>query len=139
MNASRAICTLESMAIDMVGTLGGLSETNPIATVLERQIEAINMAQDALRAVRDLATNENASHISIDRMNEILQAEREGRLVILPCRENAELKMNGNTYRGDHWNHTLTAFRDDPTTRSGKQVTLFSIEAAEKALEEANG
>lgn len=86
MNASRAICTLESMAIDMVGTLGGLSETNQIATVLERQIEAINMAQDALRAVRDLATNENASHISIDRMNEIMQAEREGRLVILPCK-----------------------------------------------------
>ena len=56
-----------NMAIDMVGTLGGLSETNQIATVLERQIEAINMAQDALRAVRDLATNENASHISISK------------------------------------------------------------------------
>ena len=74
-----------------------------------------------------------------DRVNEIMQAEREGRLVILPCRENAELKMNGKTYRGDHWNHTLTAFRDDPTTRSGKQVALFSIETAEKALEEVNG
>lgn len=75
--------------------------------------------------------------VNDERYHEIMQAEREGRLVILPCRKNAELKMHGNTYRGDHWNHTLTAFRDDPTTRSGKQVTLFSIEEAEKALEEA--
>lgn len=62
MNTSRAICTLETMAIDMVGTLGGLNKTNPIAPVLERQIEAINMAQDALRAVRDFATDTNVGH-----------------------------------------------------------------------------
>lgn len=76
-------------------------------------------------------------YLDAARYHEIMQAEREGRLVILPCGENAELKMDEKTYKGDHWNHSLTAFRDDPTTPSGKQVTLFSIEAAEKALEEA--
>ena len=154
MNASRAICTLESMAIDMVGTLGGLSATNQIATVLERQIEAINMAQDALRAVRDLATNENASHISIDRMNEILQAEREGRLFTLHC------KIGDTVYIPDVEKGIVAPVRVQgiSITVSGRVLLHFggypaecawdydcgkgwykTSEAAEKALEEANG
>ena len=106
MNTSRAICTLESMAIDMVGTLGGLDKASPIAPVLERQIEAINKAQDALRVVRDLATNENASHISIERMNEIMQAEREGRLVILPCKVGDTVYHLGWKYSECHLGYT---------------------------------
>lgn len=45
----RAICILELMAIDLTGTLGGLSETNPLCDVVKQRIEAIDAAQDALR------------------------------------------------------------------------------------------
>lgn len=45
----RAISILELMAIDLTGTLGGLSETNPLCDVVKQRIEAIDAAQDALR------------------------------------------------------------------------------------------
>ena len=67
-------------------------------------------------------------------LRDLIQAEKDGRLVVLPCGEDAELKRNGQTFRADHWNHSLTAFRDAPETKSGKQVALFSIEEAEAAL-----
>lgn len=69
-----------------------------------------------------------------DELRSILFAKNEGRLVVLPCNDNAELMRDGETYKVDHWNHTLTAFCDDPTTRSGKRVALFSIKEAEAAL-----
>ena len=44
-----AVKALECMAIDMVGALAGLSEKEPLADVLCQRIEAINLAQSALR------------------------------------------------------------------------------------------
>ena len=70
---------------------------------------------------------------------ELASAEQDGRLVVLPCGEDAELKRNGHTFKADHWNHYLTAFRDAPETKSGKQVALFSIEEAEAALKGGEG
>ena len=67
-------------------------------------------------------------------LRDLIQAEKDGRLVVLPCGEDAELKRNGHTFKADHWNHSLTAFRDAPETKSGKQVALFSIEEAEAVL-----
>ena len=61
-------------------------------------------------------------------------AEQAGRFVVLPCGEDAELERDGHTFRADHWNHSLTAFRDAPETNSGKQVALFSIAEATVAL-----
>lgn len=58
----------------------------------------------------------------------------DGRLVVLPCRDDAELTRNGHKFKADNWNHYLTAFRDAPETKSGKQVALFSIVEAEEAL-----
>ena len=49
MTRTRAISILECMATDMVGALASLSETNPLADVLSQRIEAINVAQNALR------------------------------------------------------------------------------------------
>lgn len=60
--------------------------------------------------------------------------EEQGRLVILPCGNNAVLMHDGKEYTADHWNHSLSAFRNEPTNRSGKQVALFSIAEAEAAL-----
>ena len=44
-----AVKVLECMAIDMVGALAGLSKKEPLADVLCQRIEAINLAQSALR------------------------------------------------------------------------------------------
>lgn len=60
--------------------------------------------------------------------------EEQGRLVVLPCGSDAELVKDGHIFKADHWNHALTAFRENPATRSGRQVALFSIENAEQAL-----
>lgn len=69
------------------------------------------------------------------KINQWLRAEKEGRLVVLPCGTDVNLVRDGHTYKADHWNHTLTAFRDAPENKSGKKVALFSIKEAEAALE----
>lgn len=64
------------------------------------------------------------------------KAEKDGRLLVLPCGDAVTLEYNGLLYKGDHWNEpTLTTFAADPSTRSGLRLHLFSIEDAEKALE----
>ena len=67
-------------------------------------------------------------------LSDLLQAERDGRLVVLPCGEDAELERDGHRFIADHWSHTLTAFRDEPKNKSGKQIALFSTKAAAAAL-----
>lgn len=70
----------------------------------------------------------------IDHIRDLLQAEQEGRLVVLPCGTDVELVRDGHAFKADHWNHTLTAFRDAPENKSGKQIALFSTKEAEAAL-----
>ena len=72
-------------------------------------------------------------------VQELLQAERDGRLVVLPCGTDVELVRDGYVFKADHWNHTLTAFRDEPKNKSGKQVALFSTKEAEAALKGGDG
>ena len=74
----------------------------------------------------------------LDRLRELVKSEQDGRLVVLPCGEDAVLVRNGYTFKADHWNHTLTAFRDEPKNKSGKQVALFSTKEAEAALKGAS-
>ena len=49
MDYVEAVKVLECMAIDLVGALGSLSETNPLTDVLRQRIKAIDKAQYALR------------------------------------------------------------------------------------------
>ena len=72
------------------------------------------------------------------KISQWLQAERDGRLVVLPCGTDVELVRDGYAFKADHWNHTLTAFRDEPKNKSGKQVALFSTKEAEAALKGAS-
>lgn len=53
MTKDEAILCLECMAIDMTGGMAGLSETSPMTDLLARRIEAINLAQNALRAQKE--------------------------------------------------------------------------------------
>lgn len=74
-----------------------------------------------------------------DHLRDLLQAEQDGLLVMLPCGTDTELVRDGHTFKADHWNHTLTAFRDAPENKSGKQVALFSTKEAEAALKGGEG
>lgn len=85
---------------------------------------------ERLKAIEDVLGIE----YDLDRIRGLVMAEQDGRLLVLPCRENIELERNGYTFKADHWNHSLTAFRDAPETNSGKQVALFSISEATVAL-----
>ena len=72
--------------------------------------------------------------VTFKRIVELMNADHDGRLVVLPCGTDVYLERDGYVFKADHWNHTLTAFRDAPENKSGKQVALFSIKEAEAAL-----
>ena len=75
----------------------------------------------------------------IDHIRDLLHAEQDGRLVVLPCGTDVELVRDGYAFKADHWSHTLTAFRDEPKNKSGKQIALFSTKEAEAALKGGEG
>lgn len=79
-----------------------------------------------------LAAYEDA--MPIERAQELAQAEKDARLVVLPCRTGDELASNGLTFKADHWNVILTAFADDASALLGKRIKLFYPEEAEAAL-----
>lgn len=65
------------------------------------------------------------------------RADIEGRLLVLPCMgKDVTIERGGLSYKGDHWNPPeLTAFAEDPTTRTGKRVALFNMREVKVALE----
>lgn len=74
--------------------------------------------------------------IDVNRLRELVHADKDGRLVVLPCGPDVELTKDGKIFKADHWNVNLTAFRDEPANRSGLQVALFSVEEAAASLRE---
>lgn len=98
--------------------------------------------EDLKKAFNESAILKLAAHAlgtTSDHLCDLIQAEQDGRLVVLPCGTDVELVRDGYVFNADHWNHTLTAFRDEPKNKSGKQVALFSIEEAEAALKGGEG
>lgn len=74
---------------------------------------------------------------SYTRLRELVEADKDGRLVVLPFSDadDVEMRRDGITYKSDHWNILLTAFADDYPTLSGRKLGVFSVKEAEKALE----
>lgn len=72
-----------------------------------------------------------------DRLHELAEADKDGRLVVLPFSDadDVEMQRDGITYKSDHWNILLTAFADNYLTLSGRKLGVFSVNEAEKALE----
>ena len=77
--------------------------------------------------------------VPFDRLLELACADKAGRLVVLPCGTDVYLERDGYVFKADHWSHTLTAFRDAPENKSGKQIALFSTKEAEEALKGGEG
>src|SRR5699024_4337268 len=69
----------------------------------------------------------------LERLRELVEADREGRCVVIPCNAGTVLPHEGTNYEADHWNIILTAFADDPSTKSGHRIKLFSLEEASEA------
>lgn len=80
---------------------------------------------DRLAAIEDIL---GASY-DLDRLRELVEADRDGRCVVLPCKANDKLNCDGVKYRADHWNVYLTVFSVD-----GNMVSLLSVGEAEAAL-----
>lgn len=73
----------------------------------------------------------------LDRLRKLVEADRDGRCVVLPCKDGDKLRRDGTEFTADHWNLILTAFAKDKSTKSGKRVGLFGIKEAESALKSA--
>ena len=96
------------------------------------------MPADVMSMRMDMAIITALLHdCDVDRMREIAEADRDGRVVVLPFSDadDVEMQRDGITYKSDHWNILLTAFADNYLTLSGRKIGIFSVEEAEKALE----
>lgn len=69
-----------------------------------------------------------------DRLRELVEADRDGRCVVLPCRKDVKLQIDGLEYQADHWNTTLSLFAKDNETRSGYKVKSLSIKEIKAVL-----
>ena len=76
--------------------------------------------------------------LPIDRLRELAEADKDGRVVVLPCNGYSDIDIvrNGISYKPDHWNIHLTAFAHGQNTTSGLKVGLFDIGEVWRAMEE---
>lgn len=74
---------------------------------------------------------------SHDRMKELAKADKDGRVVLLPCRGDADIVLmrNGIAFKPDHWNIHLTAFAENQPTPSGRTVALFDLSEVQESME----
>ena len=104
----------------------------------QRQLE---VALDALSHEYRYELEHDAYGLLLRKIGTWMKAESEGRLLVLPCMGNdVTIERGGLSYKGDHWNPPeLTAFAEDPTTRTGKRVALINMREVKVALEEQKG
>lgn len=70
-----------------------------------------------------------------EKLKQYEEAEREGRLIILPVGPGEKLIRNNRVYRADRWSMLLTAFSEGEE----KSIALFDVEAAAKAAAALKG
>ena len=80
MTLEEAAGVLERMAMDMVGAMAGMQETNSMLDVLRQRVEAINIAQEALRPV----TREQVEMVRRGEW-ELIGADKRGRGGLFRC------------------------------------------------------
>ena len=62
----------------------------------------------------------------LDRLREIVEADRDGLCVVLPCKPGDILRHKGHDCEADHWNIVLTAFSKSEYTKS--EVNIQKVE-----------
>lgn len=107
--------------------------------------EATGLTPEEIKApfTEDTMINLAAQALGVEpsRLREIAEADKDGRVVVLPCNgySDIEIVINGISYKPDHWNIHLTAFAHGQNTPSGLKVGLFDIGEVERAMEEMAG
>lgn len=103
--------------------------------------EDAGLSPQACAEAREIEKTLSGYDYSISRMVELMKADVEGRVLILPCNgySDIEIVRNGISYKPDHWNIHLTAFAHGQNTPSGLKVGLFDIWEVERALQEMEG
>lgn len=107
--------------------------------------EATGMTPEEIKApfTEDTMINLAAQAMGVEpsRIRELADADKDGRVVVLPCNgySDIEIVRNGISYKPDHWNIHLTAFAHGQNTPSGLKVGLFDIGEVERAMEEMEG
>ena len=71
------------------------------------------------------------------RLRELAVADKDWRVVVLPCRGDADIVLmrNGVAFKPDHWNIYLTTFAENQPTPSGKKVALFDLREVRELME----
>ena len=79
--------------------------------------------------------------VEADRLRELAEADKAGRVVVLPCKgySSIDIARDGVSYRPDHWNIYLTAHAHGQNTTSRLKVGLFDIGEVERAMQEMEG
>ena len=107
--------------------------------------EDTGMTQEEIKApfTEDTMIKLAAQALGVEpsRLRELAEADKDGRVVVLPCNgySDIEIVINGISYKPDHWNIHLTAFAHGQNTPSGLKVGLFDIGEVERAMEEMAG
>lgn len=121
------------MARDLYGRLKAYEDTG-----LEPEaVETVKLALTAKHMV-DLETLNNTP---ICRLVKLAEADKDGRVVVLPCNgySDIEIVRNGISYKPAHWDIHLTTFAHGQNTPSGLKVGLFDIGEVERAMQEMEG
>ena len=102
--------------------------------------EAVETVKLAL-AAKHMVDLETLNNTPISRLVELAEADKDGRVVVLPCKgySSIDIARDGVSYRPDHWNIYLTAYAHGQNTPSGLKVGLFDIGEVERAMQEMGG
>lgn len=100
--------------------------------------EAVETVKIAL-AAKHMVGLETLNNTPISRLVELAEADKDGRVVVLPCKgySSIDIARDGVSYRPGHWNIYLTAYAHGQNTPSGLKVGLFDIGEVERAMEGA--
>ena len=102
-----------------------------------KEYEDSGLSPLALKQAVEIENGLNEDGSSIARVLELLKADKEGRVVVLPFSDSddVEIKRGGIIYKSDHWNIHLTAFAENQPTPSGKKVALFDLSEVQESME----
>lgn len=123
-------CTLYECRASLIKRLAAYEDTGFSPEEIFKMYGELCLLESALK-----------NYGSHERMKELAEADKEGRVVVLPCKgySDVDIVRDGVSYRPDHWNIHLTAFAHGQNTPSGIKVGLFDIGEVERALQEMEG
>ena len=130
------------MARDLYGRLKAYEDTG----IEPEAVETVKLAL----AAKHLVALETLNNTPISRLVELAEADKDGRVIILPCKvyETDGVRVYEHTVREviyetaggpDHWNIYLMAYAHGQNTPSGLKVGLFDIGEVERAMQEMDG